>query len=40
MIPKLKIDSLDYVLKIINRVPDHENGSETLIDVKVKLVLG
>jgi len=40
MIPKLKIASLDHIFRIINQVSDPENDSETLIDMKVKLVLG
>ncbi|MFZ2497393.1 hypothetical protein [Methanosarcina sp.] len=39
-IPKLKIASQNPVFRIVNRVSDHANSSETLIDVRIKLVLG
>ena len=40
LIPKLTIESLSSQIPMINRVSDHENGSETFIDLEVKLVLG
>ena len=39
-IPKLKIVSPNFKFRITNQVSDYENDSGTLIDVKMKLVLG
>jgi hypothetical protein len=39
LIPKLKITSENPIFQIINRASDHENSSEILIDMGVKLVL-
>ncbi len=40
LIPKLNIASLNFKFLMINRVSDHENGYETLFDVKTKIGFG
>jgi hypothetical protein len=39
-IPKLKIESPNFKFRMINQVLDYENGSETLLKVKINLALG
>lgn len=36
-IPKLKIESLNFKFQMTNRVSDHENNFETLINVRTIL---
>ncbi len=40
LILKLNIASLNFKFLMINRVSDHENGYETLFDVKTKIGFG
>jgi hypothetical protein len=40
LVPKLKITSLSFDFLMINRISAKENGSETFIDVKIKIGFG